>query len=317
MPQEILVPFILIFAGVVVAFLAVWIIVSSIASRRRQHFERRMAAGDSEPSLTLIEGVGPQSLSQRMDTGFTTMISRTGLDLDSSLAMAIILFSGVILAAVMFVWRYEEEPWLAIPGFLVGAAIPFIFFLWRQGVWRRTLQNQLPDALYLLARSIRAGRSIDQAFQLVGDQGVPPLSREFARMYRQMELGLSLTQVLQTTARRLNLIDFNVFASVLSPHRSTGGNLPVILDRLAAATRDRNQFEGQYRAATVLGRYSAAFICSLAAFILIYLFFFQREWAMRFFDISQGYTGVVLFTTAIMLELMGGMLLFWFLKHDY
>lgn len=317
MPEEILFPFLMIFAGIVLAFLAAWVIISAVVRGRRQHFERRMAAGDSEPSLTLIEGVGPQTFTQRMDTGFNAMVSRTGLDMDSALAMAIIVFSGVIVGAFMFVWRYEEEPWLAAPGFLVGAAIPFVFFLWRQGVWRRTLQSQLPDALYLLARSVRAGRSIDQAFQLVGDQGVPPLSKEFARMYRQMELGLSLGQVLQTTARRLNLVDFNVFASVLSLHRSTGGNLPLILDRLAAATRDRNQFEGQYRAATVLGRYSAAFICSIAVFILIYLFFFQRDWAMKFFDVSQTYTGLVLFCTALGLELLGGLLLVWFLKHNY
>src|SRR5262249_9332749 len=131
---------------------------------------------------------------------------------------------------------------------------------------------------------------------------------------QQLELGLSLGQVLQNAARRIGLVDFNVFASVLSLSRSIGGNLPVILDRLASATRDRNQFEGQYRAATVLGRYSAVFIAGLAAFILFYLFFFQPEWAARFF--ASG-VGIFLFCLALALELGGLLLLYWLLKYEY
>ena len=115
----------------------------------------------------------------------------------------------------------------------------------------------------------------------------------------------------------VGLVDFNVFASVLSLHRSTGGNLPIILDRLAAATRDRNQFEGQYRAATVLGRYSAAFIIFMVLVILVFLSFFQRDWFLRFFDVSLGYTGLMLFLSAITLEVLGGLLLYWFMKRDY
>src|SRR5262249_12833492 len=180
--------------------------------------------------------------------------------------------------------------------------------------WQRTLQDQLPDALFLLARSMRAGRSIDQAIQLVGEQGVPPLSKEFQRMHRQLELGLPLHQTVQSTADRAGLLDFNIFASVVGLHRTTGGNLPVLLDRLAASTRDRNQFQKQYRAATVLGRYSAGFIAFLVGVILIYLFFFQREWAMRFFESG---TGIILFTTAILLEIGGGLLLLWLLRYEY
>src|SRR5262249_49528603 len=316
MPQESMLPFMMVFTGIAVLVLFVWLVVTSIVGRRREEFKRRMAKDDSDASLTLIE-LPPTTLSGRMDRGFARMIERTGLEMDTTLALGIILLFGVVFGAAAFVWRFEEEPWVAIPAFFLGCAIPLVFFAWRQRVWRRTMQNQLPDALYLLARSVRAGRSIDQAIQLVGEAGVQPLAREFSRMHRQLELGLSLSQTLQIAANRIRLIDFNVFASVLSLHRGTGGNLPTILDRVAAATRDRNQFEGQYRAATVLGRYSAIFIVSLACFIIFYLFFFQREWAMKFFDTRYSYTGIYLFFGAIALELLGGIILIWMLRHDY
>ena len=201
-----------------------------------------------------------------------------------------------------------------MPAFALGAAIPLGFFLWRQRSWRRTLREQLPDAFYLLARSLRSGRSIEQGFQQVGVQGAPPLSQDFARMSRQLELGLALGPVLQNTARRIELVDFNVFASVLNLHRTTGGNLPAVLDRLAAMARDQNQFDRQYQAATVLGRYSAAFIGVMVAFILFYLFFFQRDWAAAFFETTLG---ICLFAAALALEVIGAALLYWFMRRNY
>ena len=316
MPQESLLPFMVVFTGVAVLVLLAWLIVSAIVSRRREQFQRRMGEADSDASLTLIQ-LPPTTLSGKMDNAFSGMVERTGLDMNTSLALGIILLFGVIAAGAAFVWRFEEEPWIVLPAFVLGCAIPLVFFMWRARVWRRTMQNQLPDALYLLARSVRAGRSIDQGIQLVGDAGVQPLAREFSRMHRQLELGLSLSQTLNIAANRIKLVDFNVFASVLSLHRGTGGNLPTILDRIAAATRDRNQFEGQYRAATILGRYCSIFIVGLVCFILFYLFFFQREWAMKFFDTRYGFTGIYLFCIAIALEIVGATVLIWFLRHDY
>jgi tight adherence protein B len=318
MPNEILIPFVAVFAACVRIFLAVWFIVSSALARRRELMERRLHGNlDNEPTIILDEVLARRAtggLAKRFDFFFEQFVARTGLDLPPSLALGLIVFCGVALAGFTFVWRYNQEAWLALPAFFMGAAVPVLFLLWRQSAWRRTLQNQLPDTFFLLARAMRAGRSLDQSIQLVGEQGVPPLSREFSRMSRQIELGLSLSQVLHSSARRLGLLDFNVLASVVSLHRSTGGNLPGILDRLGVAARDRNLFEGQYRAATVLGRYSSAFLIVMVGVITGYLFLFQRAWALRFFDSA---TGITLFSMAVALEILGGVLLYWFLRYEY
>jgi tight adherence protein B len=295
---------------------SVWFLVSSARQRRRKLEDHRLAAdedGNGEGRLLLANRVPEGGLA----AWWWRLIQRTGLDLYPATALAIVVLCGTLLGGFVFLWRLDVEPWLALPAFVVGAAVPLAFFWWRQGRWRRTLQAQLPDALFLLARSLRAGRSLEHAIQLVGEQGTPPLAREFARMYRQIELGIPMEQVVRGTADRLGLIDFNVFASVLSLHRGTGGNLPLLLDRLAATTRDRNQFEGQYRAATVLGRTSAAFIASMVVLILLYFCFFQREWFVRFFDTSESYIGVVLFCTAMALEAAGLALMYFLLKYDY
>lgn len=314
MPEESLLPFLAVFGTTVLTVFAGWLAVTSASARRRAAVERRLNAGDEDTLMMAPENAPPPTRVQRIVAAFTEMMARTGLDLDAGLAAAVVLLSGVAAATAAFVLRFTVDPWLPVAAFFFGAGVPLLFFVWRQGVWRRNLQEQLPDVFFLLARSLRAGRSMDQAMALVGDQGVPPLSREFARMHQQIELGLPMAEVLRGTAKRLQIVDFNVFAALVSLHRSVGGNLPVLLDRLAASTRDRNQFEGQYRAATVLGRYSAALIAALAALIVSYLYFVHREWALRFFESS---TGVALFCTAVTLEALGLVLLFWMLQTEY
>jgi tight adherence protein B len=322
MPLETFIPLALVFATVMVVFLAGWWLISRQLAKRREELRRRMSTGvDSDPALFLDDYVGKPAepgFFGGIMSGFDRFIEHTGLDLLPQTAFAIIVLAGAAMALLVFIWRTGEdhfnETWLAIPAFFLGALIPLVFFAWRVRVWRQSLKTQLPDVFYLIARSLRAGRSIDQAVQLVGEQGVPPLSKEFARIHRQLELGLALGAALRNAALRLNLVDFNVFASVVSLHRSTGGNLPIILDRLASATRDHNHFEGQYRAATVLGRYSATFIACIAAFILAYLFFYQRDWAMRFFESTNG---IAVFFTAVAMEIIGAVLMFWLVRHEY
>ena len=236
------------------------------------------------------------------------------LGMDAPAAAGVILLCGLILGGAAYLWRMDEEDWwIAIPAFLIGCLACAVYIWVRHRSWRRSIQAQLPDVLYLLSRSLRAGRSLEASFQLVAEQGGPPLNKEFERMYRQMELGLPLTDVLDTTAKRLDQVDFNIFASVLAIHRPVGGNLPLMLDRLAASTRERVQFEGQYRAATVLGRYSAGFIFILVCVLMLYQFFYNREAMMRFFQTG---TGLMLLLAAVGLNIAGGLLLWYLVGSD-
>lgn len=299
-----------VFIGTASVFLVVWIVVTWWLNRRKAVVQRRIhAPDDSDPTILLDDVLAERGGWWR---GFyrrtQERLERTELQLEPAEALAIIFFCGVVLAAIVFFWRYEEqEAWMALPAFVIGAGIPFTFFLWRQRMWRKRLQDQLPDMLFLLARSLRAGMSIDQSIQILGDHGVAPLSREFSRMHRQLELGLGLPQVLQVAADRVQFVDFRVFASVLSLHRSTGGNLPVIVDRLAHTTRDHNHLRGYYRTATALGRYGTVIILALASIVLFYVWFFHRDLAILYLQSTEG---IVLLVIGILLIIVGVTLLF-------
>jgi tight adherence protein B len=151
--------------------------------------------------------------------------------------------------------------------------------------------------------------SIDQSIGVIGEHGVAPLSREFARMHRQLELGLALPQVLRIASDRLQLVDFSVFASVLSLHRTTGGNLAILMDRLAHSTRDHNQLRGHYRTATALGRWGNILIFIMGTALIAYICFFQRDLASQYFESTAGIT---LFVIGLGL-MLGAVVAFYFL----
>ncbi len=154
--------------GLSVVFVTAWLVIDWRWRHSRESIERRVTGDDSAQQIILQPP--PVGWAARFDRRFAQMVSRTGLDLDANMALAIIFFCGALLAIVVFLWRYHTDSWVAGPAFLIGAGVPVAFLLWRQQTWRRTLQGQLPDAFFLLARSLRAGRSVDQAFKLIGDQ---------------------------------------------------------------------------------------------------------------------------------------------------
>jgi tight adherence protein B len=303
-----------VFAATAMAFGAVWILMSWWVGRRRQLLERRMRPAESDHTILLDDMLANRGSLAWWNRRVKERLERADMQFTPAEAVAITLFCGALLAAGVYFWRYDQESsWEAIPAFFVGAAVPLAFFWWRQRVWRRKLQDQLPDMIFLLARSLRAGMSMDQAVGVLGEHGVAPLSREFARMHRQLELGLALPQVLQATADRIRLVDFSVFASVLSLHRATGGNLPVIMDRLAHTTREHNQLRGHYRTTTALGRASSIIVIILLFAMLFYLWFFQRDMANHYFETGLG---LGLFLAAIALEVLGMGLLFYFWQKE-
>jgi tight adherence protein B len=314
MPPDVPVAVLLaVFAGAALLFVSIWIFVSWWLGRGRARLERMRPTGDSDPTILLddLYGTGGRfTWWERFRRTATERLERSELRLSLAEGLAIVLFCGVLLAAGVFFWRAEaDESWMAIPAFFIGSAIPLGFFALRQRAWRRHLQDQLPDTLFLMARSLRAGMSIDQSMGVIGEHGVAPLSREFARMHRQLELGLALPQVLRIAADRLKLVDFSVFASVLSLHRSTGGNLAILMDRLGHTTRDHNQLRGQYRTATALGRYGNILIFCMGAALIAYLCFFQRELASQYFETPAGLTLFIIGMTLM----LGALVAFYFI----
>jgi tight adherence protein B len=297
--------------------LAVFVLVRSLLDRRRIKMEERLLTRtDSTDSIMLVdlpeENHAYKGVSTRMDEVFEKLVHNSGLMLTPAQVLGIIGMAAVGLAAVLYLWR--GELWLSMVGLVFGITLPLWVLRSMQGRQRIQMQQQLPDALFFLSRSLRAGLSFEQALQLVAEESAPPLCEELKRCSEQIKLGLNVPVALQNAARRIDLPDFHVFVSVVALHRSTGGNLALLLDRLANSTRDRNQYSGHFRSATALGRTSAIAIGAAVPLIFLGYAIFEPDYALRFF---QSGSGMAMLAIAFTLEVIGLVWLYVLLKVQY
>jgi tight adherence protein B len=307
-------PLILLGGGATLAVLLGYLGLTMVLDARRKKWNRRLNGHDLSESGTLVPNLSPDkpTMRDRFDLAFDSMIQRTGLELSSAEALGLISFLAVVLAASLVLWR--GQLWLGLVGIGLGVFLPLAVFWLMQARYRQQLQAQLPDAFYMLARALRAGLSLEQAMEVVGEQGTKPLGQEFKRCTAYLKLGLTVPAALQLMADRVRLLDFNAFVSAVSFQRTTGGNLAVILDRLAASTRDRNQFRGYLFAATAQARASAIFLACAGPALLLGYAIWQPAHVQTFFSTT---TGWMVLAGALTLELLASIWLYNILRIDY
>jgi tight adherence protein B len=161
---------------------------------------------------------------------------------------------------------------------------------------------------------VRAGSSLEQAIDQAALQGVEPLADEFRQAARQIRLGLAVPAALQRIANRIRLVDFDTFVSTIAVYARTGGNLPLLLERLAGSIRDHNQFRGYFFAATAQARVTALFIGLATPILLIAYLVLDPEHLQTFFRKD---TGWMILAGCFVVELIGAYWLYRMLKIDY
>jgi tight adherence protein B len=125
------------------------------------------------------------------------------------------------------------------------------------------LEEQLPDALDFLARSMRAGHAFSISLEMVGEEIHDPLGQEFRALFNEQNLGASLERSLASFGKRVPLPDVRFFSSAVLLQRQTGGNLSEILNRLSHIIRERFRLKGQVKAVSAHGRMTATILTLL------------------------------------------------------
>ena len=276
----------------------------------------RSLAVQLEKDATITWPNRPQAptpdLEERMDKSFEGMVQESGLGFNPGQVLGLCILTGISMAALLFFWSEDELAGAA--GLALGVFIPLLVVAFYQRRRRNLLFSQLPDAFFFLARSLRAGLALEQGLTRAGEQLEEPLAGEFRRVASQIQLGLHPQKALQNMADRLRLPDFNVFVSTVSLAYQSGGNLALLLDRLAAATRDRIQFLGYFRAATALGR-TAGFVLGAAVPALVIAYAILEPDHAR--DLFRTADGLQLLAIATVLEIIGVAWCFYLLRVDY
>lgn len=247
---------------------------------RRKALEKRLktsaafgSAPLTEPSLKirsrrLLSQWGWAERSLQTMPGVMAMdhfLLQTGLAL--SLAQALSVATLLVLLALALGtslgWPVPLSLVLAALGLLLWVA-----FLQHRRSHRMTLIDQaLPDALELMARSMQAGHAFISAMQVAAKESAPPLSHELRTVFEEVNFGISTSQALQALAVRVASEDVRYFVVAVVIQSETGGNLAEILKNTARLIRERQKIAGVVRVLSAEGRISAV-ILSLLPFVL-------------------------------------------------
>jgi len=241
---------ILIFLTVAAMLLAVIFLLGDIFRRPPKTDEEILE--DPEEIAKLFAREEPHG---NLNRKFSTLVSESGTRLDETAILALIVGGGIVGAAIPFV--FLDNLLLAAFGLVVGCMLPIAYLTFIR--WRRLsrLRKMLPETLEIVADSIRAGRSLQDTFELVAQEVRNSVGKEFEQAAKQLDLGHSILRVLEKMVRRIPLHEFRIFATAVLVHERSGGNLALLTERLAASARDREQFVGHLNAVTAGSRLSA------------------------------------------------------------
>lgn len=206
---------------------------------------------------------------------------------------------GFVVAWTMLPPAYQT--FALIPGFAV-AAVPLLHVLRKRKARMRNFEEQFPESLEFVARSMRAGHAFSVSLEMIHREFQEPLAGEFKRTFEEHNLGLPLDVALLKLSKRVPSMDVHFFVSAVLLQKRTGGNLAEILDKLAYVIRERFKLRGRIRAISAHGRMTGMALTCIPVAVGVLMFYVNPGY-VKFFVNDE--TGNIMAGAAVLLQLLG------------
>ena len=305
----------------VVVFLAVGMAVVSLAFlgeslrevKRRRDFRRQLEA------VTGKEGPGGDALTTSVVRAGETESALTALpqvrDLKILLEQADLNWTPGTFLAISFGLAAA----LSASAFILSQAALPVAFAALAGLWFplmyvkrlkkrriRRFEEQFPEAIDLLGRSIRAGHAFPTGLKVVGEESPDPMATEFRQIFDEQKFGLPLEDSLLGLADRIDLVDVRIFVTAILIQREVGGNLAEILDKISYTIRERFSLHRQIRVYTAQGRLTGYILAALPILLGLAITALNPEYMAILFEEPMG---KVLIAAAAALQFLGFLLI--------
>lgn len=292
----------LLFASWLVA-LACWLAVTRLlrASERSQ-LRDRLAGGPARKPKK--EAARPELLSKtdtnkgrivlrllerlRLQSRVTDWIEQAGLKWHAGRLMHGCL--ALFLAGYAAWWYLVPPVWerLSIVAGAAAGSVPMLVLLRKRSRRLRRFEEQFPESLEFVARSMRAGHAFSVSLEMLHREFQEPLAGEFRRTFEEHNLGMPLELALEKLARRVPLMDVQFFVSAVTLQKRTGGNLAELLDKLAYLIRERFKLRGRIRAVSAHGRMTGMALSAIPLVVALMMFWVNRDYATFFVSDPTG-----------------------------
>ncbi|MDR3566490.1 MAG: type II secretion system F family protein [Syntrophobacteraceae bacterium] len=171
---------------------------------------------------------------------------------------------------------------------LVLGYAPFAWVRQKKKARMQAFEKQLPDALELIARTLRAGQPFAGGMSIACEEFNDPIGTEFQRTLDEINFGFSVQDALKNLAARVDCPDLSFFVVAVAIQRESGGNLAEIIENIAHVIRERFKLFGKIRILTAEGKFSAAILCLLPFMMALLLFVVNRNYFVPFMEDPTG-----------------------------
>ncbi len=230
-----------------------------------------------------------QKLIEQSDTKLSVgvLILLTALLFCVGLLGCLIIHRGVLLGVILGV---------------VLAFMPYVFLSGKVKKRLRKFTEQFPDALDMMALSLRAGHSFVSAMQIVYQESSDPVAKLFKAAYDEQNFGLPLSDALDNMTTQMPSMDLEFFVTSVNIQKDTGGNLAEILEKLGVTIRERLKIYRQLRVYTAQGRMSGYILAALPVVLVLVIMFINPAY---FAPLLKTKTGLYMVITALSLQVIG------------
>lgn len=229
----------------------------------------------------------------------TKMFQQADANIKPSALFGISLGLAVLGGGLSF---WAVNMYVAPVGALMFFSLPWLW-LWNKRAQRlKKFAAQLPDAMELVARALRAGHSLAAGMHVVAEEMPAPVSKEFGQVYEEQNLGIPLEEAMKSMCDRVPNLDLRFFVTSVAIQRQTGGDLAEILDRIGHVIRERFKILGQVKALTAEGRLSGVVLIALPIGLFLLMMYMKPDYIELLWKEPLG---VKMSIAAIVLMLLG------------
>lgn len=191
--------------------------------------------------------------------------------------LGVFLLSSFFLAFFGFICAFylTESRLLSVPVAVLSSIIPLFYVVIKKKKRLKKFEKQLPEALDMLARSLRAGHAFAGGLQMVAEEFDDPMGSEFAKIVDQVNFGVPVKDALMNLAERVDVHDLKYLVVAVTIQRESGGDLAEILENISVLIRERFKLYDRVLTLSAEGRLSAKILIAVPLLLAFYFFLSQ------------------------------------------
>jgi tight adherence protein B len=213
-----------------------------------------------------------------------------------------IIWAGVAFVPAVVCLAFGVDWLVPLALCAVGLVLPYLFIRRKKAKRILLLEDQLANALVIIGNCLKTGLSFQQALESIVREMPEPISKEFGRVVKEVQLGLTMETALENMANRLKSQDFILIVSAVLIQRQAGGNLSEILQNISDTIRERLKIKANLKVLTTTGRTSGKVVGLMPVFLMLVLMVINPSYIRMFFETQAG---MIMLIVAGALEVIG------------